>query len=146
MIFYIAIFLTILIDFFTKRIALNYLIWEIIILWDYLKLKLVFNSWIAFSIPINWIILKIITILLILWIWYYYQYEKIKKSRLLDFAFALILGWAIWNWVNRIISWNVLDFISVKYFAIFNFADIFISVWVIFIIFHYLQISWKNKK
>jgi lipoprotein signal peptidase len=33
----------------------------------------------------------------------------------------------------------VVDFLSVKYFAILNFADIFISVWVFFILLYYFQ-------
>lgn len=147
MISYFIIIISFLIDFFTKKIALNNLTQEINIIWDYLKLKLVNNTWIAFSIPISWLILKIITILLIIWIWYYYyQFEKKKQSKLLDIAYALILGWAIGNGIERITNWSVIDFISIKYFAIFNFADIVINIWMMLLIFYYIQIWWKNKK
>jgi len=147
MIAYLIIITSFLIDFSSKKIVLNNLIWEIKIIWDYLKIKLVNNTWIAFSIPLSWLILKIITILLIVWIWYYYyQFEKKKQVKLLDIAYALILGWAIGNGIDRIFNWFVVDFVSIKYFAIFNFADIFINIWMILLIFYYMQMSWKNKK
>lgn len=147
MFLYLITFFTIIIDFITKKIALFHLNKDIPIFWEYLKLKLVYNKWIAFSIPLEWIILKIITLLAIILIsYYYYKFEKNKKSRLLDLWYALIIGWAISNGFDRFVCWSVIDFISVKYFAIFNFADIFINVWVVIILFYYLKLSWKNKK
>lgn len=146
MLFYITTFLAIIIDFFTKKIALFKLHKDMPIFLDYVKLKLIYNDWIAFSIPLKWLILKIITLSVIILIsYYYFQFEKRKKDKLLDLWYALILWWAIGNWFDRLFYWSVLDIISVKYFAIFNFADIFINIWVIIILFYYLRISWKNK-
>lgn len=144
--FYITFILAIITDYLTKNLAANYLKQDILILWDFLKLKFIKNSWIAFSIPITWNLLKIITLILILWISiHYFKYEKIKKSRLNDIAFGLIIWWAIWNAIERIAYWQVIDFISLKYFAIFNFGDIFISIWVIIIlVINFYKNEWEK--
>jgi signal peptidase II len=169
MIFYIIIILCILFDALTKYFASIFLQNSINLFWDFLYLQFVKNSWIAFSINLPF--LKIITIILIIWIFYYYLSErkdkklKIKDSRtslkwhkttcssvplnfklstfsLIDISFWLILWGAIWNWIERILFSEVSDFIWVKYFAVFNFADIFITIWIIL----YLIYLLKSKK
>ncbi len=109
------------------------------ILWEYFWLRLSFNSGIAFSLPITWIPLQVLTIILIIWlIWYYFHEEYPKKSRLLDIWYTLILAWALSHGYERIFFGYVVDFIAVKYFAILNFADIFISIWAFLIILFYV--------
>lgn len=147
MIKYVVVFSLIITDLLSKKAATLFLNTRINLIWDFLSLKLTQNSWIAFSLPLSWIILKIITIILIVWIIYFYEkYEKIKQEKILDFWYYLIIGWAIGNWIERLINSSVTDFISIKYFAIFNFADIFINVWVILILFYYSKQSWKNNQ
>lgn len=105
-------------------------------------LKYVENTWIAFSIPLTWLFQKIITIAIIISIFYYYiKYESIKKNKLIDLSFWLILAWALANAYERIFNWVVTDFIWLQYFAIFNLADSFISIWVII----YLIVEMKRK-
>ncbi len=141
MIFYITIVISLLIDLFSKYYSSLFLHKKIHILWDYFYLKYVENYWIAFSINIPF--LKILTIILIIMIFYYYfKEEKKKKNHIIDLSFWLILWWAIWNGIERIFNWKVIDFIWVKYFAIFNFADIFISAWVLILLINIL----KNNK
>lgn len=129
MIFYITIIFWIFIDLLSKYFAKLHLQNENInILWDFLFLWYVENKWIAFSIEIP--LLKILTLILIFLIFgYYFKEEKKKNDKIIDLSFWLILAWAIGNWYERIFNWFVVDFIWVKYFAIFNFADIFISIW-----------------
>lgn len=130
MFFYLTIFIWFFLDFFSKYLAKNFLTEEIKIISDLIFLKYVENKWIAFSINIPF--LKIVTLILIFWIFYYYfKEEKNKNDKILDFSFWLILAWAIWNWYERIINSFVVDFIWIKYFAIFNLADSFIFVWAI---------------
>jgi len=141
--FYIIIIIWVFLDLFTKNIAFRYLQDRVDILWDFLFLKYVENIWIAFSIELPFI--KIVTFILIIAIFLYYFYEKkhIKTNKyLLDLSFWLILAWAIWNWYERIFNSKVIDFIWIKYFAVFNLADSFISLWAII----YLYIIFKNKK
>jgi len=144
MIFYLTLFIWIIIDILSKNLAFIYLQNKINIFWDFLYLKFILNPWIAFGIEIYPILLKIITISLIILIFYYYKNEKknIKKTKLLDFSFWLILAWAIWNAIERILNSNVIDFIWVKYFSIFNLADSFITIWAIL----YIYILYKNNK
>lgn len=141
--FYIIIVFWVILDLFTKNLANIYLQNKINILWDFLYLQFILNPWIAFWIKIPSILLKIITISLIIMIFCYYRYEKKENNnKLVDIVFWLILAWAIWNWIERIFNSNVIDFIWVKYFSIFNLADSFITIWVII----YLYLLYKNKK
>lgn len=141
MIFYLTIIATVLIDFLTKSLASTYLQEKVSVLWDFLFLKYYENTGIAFSINIPF--LKLITIILILWIFYYYfKEEKNKNSKYIDISFWLIIGWAIWNWIERVFFSKVIDFIWVQNFSIFNLADSFITIGAIM----YLIILYKNNK
>ncbi len=139
--FYITIIIWVILDFITKYFANIFLQEKISILWDFLFLKYVENTGIAFSINVPF--LKIITIILIICIFYYYlKEEKKKNDKWINFSFGLILAWAIWNWIERLIYSAVTDFIWVKSFAIFNLADSFITIWAII----YLYILYKNNQ
>ena len=108
------------------------------ILGEYFGVSLSYNSGIAFSLPITGIPLQIITLLLSIGIIYYYFHIEFPKNiRFLDIWYSLILAWAISHAYERIFIGHVIDFISVKYFAILNFADIFISIGACFILFVY---------
>nr|MDD3720581.1 signal peptidase II [Candidatus Gracilibacteria bacterium] len=88
------------------------------------------NPGIAFSI--NFPFLKIITILIIIGIIFYFlKYEKKKNNLLTNLSFSLIIGGALGNARERLIYSGVTDFIGIKFFSIFNFADIFLSIGVI---------------
>ena len=130
--FYIIIILWIFLDLGSKYIAQLYLQDKINIAGDFLYLEYFENSGIAFSIQLPLLLLKILTITLIIWIFYYYKQEKKNiwenNSVLFDISFALILAWAIWNGIERIINEKVIDFIGVQYFAVFNIADSCISI------------------
>jgi len=142
---YLFISFLIFSDLLSKYIAKTQIEWQIDLISWILFLKYIENPWIAFWIWINWITLKIITIALIMVIiWYYYTEEKKKNSLLIDISFAFIISWAIWNAIERIYNWSVIDFIWIKYFAIFNFADMYISIWVFLYILAILLYN-KNK-
>lgn len=134
--FYIILIIWVILDLYTKYLASIYLTEKIDIFWDFIFFNYVENTWIAFSIPMPLILLKIITIILIFWIFYYYfKVELKKKNKLIDISIWLILAWAVWNWIERIFNGKVIDFIWVNYFAIFNLADIFIFIWACLYIF-----------
>lgn len=130
--FYLYIWLLIWIDLLSKLYAQNNLLVQQNLIGDFLYFKYVENFWIAFSFPIEWILLKILTITLI-WVifWHYITQEKQKKSYIIDSSFIFILWWALWNGYERIFHGKVIDFIAVKYFSVFNLADIFITIGVI---------------
>ena len=104
-----------------------------------LDLRLSENSGIAFSMPLTGVALKVGTIILIALIGYYYlAHERGRRHPLLDLGYGLTLGGAIGNGLERVFLGQVTDFISLRYFAIFNVADIAISVGILCILYVYL--------
>jgi signal peptidase II len=136
----VSILVLISLDYVSKQYAIESLIaWYISLFGEWIGLYLSYNSGVAFSLPIRWLTLQILTVVLIGGIIYHYAREEYaKKSKLLDAGYALILAWAISHAYERIFVGHVIDFIAVKYFAILNFADIFISIGAFCIISYYL--------
>lgn len=100
------------------------------------------NTGIAFSIPLSGVILKVLTLVLIFGIfYYYYTQERWKKSILLHIWYSLIFAGALGNAWERIFRWYVTDFIWVEYFAIFNLADSYISIWACMLLYFYFRNS-----
>ena len=127
-------------DAITKYWAENILSSQIIIIPWLLSLEYARNIGIAFSIPLTGTLLKIVTVILIFGIfWYYWKEEKNKKSSLINFSYTLIFSGALWNAWERIFRGYVTDMISVEYFAIFNLADSYITLWAIGIIYYYYR-------
>jgi signal peptidase II len=118
-------------DYLSKYYANKLLILnKIDLLLDFIYLELHKNKWIAFSINLPF--LKIITVLIILFLVYYYiRYERFKNNKLLNISYILIISWALWNAWERIFLWEVTDFIWIKYFSVFNFADIYINIGIL---------------
>ena len=144
--FFSLIIFCVLLDAITKISAEKYLLSEIILIPHFLSLEYIRNPWIAFSIPVTGIFLKIITIVLIFWIIYYYRKEeKRKKNIYIDISFWLILAGAIGNAWERILRNSVTDFISLQNFAIFNIADSCITLWAILFAFTIFQEQHKKK-
>lgn len=105
------------------------LYWYFPVLSDIFGVKLIYNTGIAFGLPITGIFLKILTFAIIAILCYYYiKHEFPKKNLLIDSAFVCIFAGAISHGYERIFVGHVIDFFAVKNFAIFNFADIFITI------------------
>lgn len=118
---------------------------DIYLFGEWVRLDLSYNPWVAFSLPITGLPLQIITIILVSWlIWYYSHVEYPKKSTLLDSWYVLIIAGALSHAYERIFIWYVVDFISVQYFAILNFADIFISIGALLLFVGYYCMSTNN--
>jgi len=130
MYFYITLIFTIVLDTVSKLSAKNYLTEEISLLWDFVFLRYVENTGIAFSIQLPSLVLKTLTIVLIIGIFYYYKIEKkqFHNSKIYDLAFWLILWGALWNAYERVFHEKVIDFLWVQYFSVMNLADIAISL------------------
>ncbi len=134
----------IFLDLLTKFIAKTFLEKQIPLISDLFSFEFVKNPWIAFSIIIPPIFLKLMTIILIFGIVYYYIKEERKKQDwMTDISFIFILAGALGNAYERIFVGEVIDFISIKYFSVFNFADIYISLWAI--LYLYKTLLWARK-
>ncbi len=68
------------------------------------------------------------------------------QGRVYPWIYALILGGAAGNLMDRAIRGYVVDFIDLPWFATSNIADVAISVAVILIIFLSLQDIRKERK
>jgi len=136
--YYILWVVLIFLDALTKYLAEVYLSNDIFLIPWILSLQYAQNIGIAFSIPLTWILLKIVTVILIFALFYYYwKEERNKKSSILHMSYILIFAWALGNAWERIFRWFVTDFISLEYFAIFNLADSYITLWAIGILYAY---------
>lgn len=92
-------------------------------------IQLVYNSGIAFGLPLTGTLLKILTFAIFVGLVYYYvNYEYSKHQKVIDIAFVLIFAGGVPHLYERIFMGRVVDFFALKYFAIFNTADIFITV------------------
>ncbi len=118
---------------------------------DYLNLDLVWNTGIGFGLfnleagffyhSISMLIFVVILILIFL---------IIKSPLVIDkFLYSMILGGALGNFYDRAIYFAVPDFIDIHFndyhWFTFNFADIFISLGIVMIIFKELFFE-KNEK
>lgn len=143
MFYFLGIIILIFIDLLTKYFAKIYLVNKFQIFWDFVYLKYIENTWIAFWMPLEWVFLKIITLLIVIWIVYYFlKFEENKNNIIIKSSYALILAWALGNWYERIFNWVVIDFVWVRNFSVFNLADTYLSIWAfLYILFYFL-----NKK
>ena len=82
----------------------------------------------------------------------YYFHKEAQGHRLFSISLMLLLGGAIGNFIDRLVSGEVVDFISVLIpiinydFPIFNIADASLSIGVVTLIIHIIMDEKKNKK
>ena len=143
---FILIIIWVVLDAFTKIWVQIYLSSETISIIPWLlSIEYVRNPGIAFSLPLTWNLLKIVTLILIfVIIIYYIKEERPKKNPLLDIWFAAIFSGALWNAWERIFLSSVTDMIAVERFAVFNLADSLICIWACILL--YVTFFTKNTK
>ncbi len=128
-----------ILDQTSKTYVVNYLNFdEVIYLTSFLNLQLIWNDGIAFgllsfdnNIYYHLITLVIFTVIIIL---FYF----IKNQDRFSFCYAMIVGGALGNLVDRVRYSSVPDFIDFHiynfHWFVFNIADIFVSLGVICLI------------
>ena len=137
-----SITILVCIDYFSKQYVEHLFVHSMVnsfsLIGEYLGISLSYNSGIAFSLPITGWPLQMLTVMLVFGLSLYYALREYPKhSQILDIWYILILAWAFSHMYERIWVGHVIDFIAVKYFAILNFADIFISIGACFIFYAY---------
>ena len=153
---FIKEFLVVFLIFLLDRISKIYVIYldgrlngEEIYSSKFLNIHLIWNEGIAFGLlSVNqatyYNILTFIILLVILFV----LYLLIRSNGFEKFSLSMIFGGAIGNMVDRIIYKAVPDFIDFHvenfHWFIFNVADIFITIGVIFMIIN--EFTYKNKK
>lgn len=145
---YIAIALAIAIFFSIDRIlkllALNFKTAQPFqLIKNILSFQFTANSYMAFSLPLGGLLLNIlitvVVILLLIYIIYLISYKSERKSEII--FLSIIFAGALSNIFDRLIYGYVVDYLELKYFTIFNLADVMISSGAIILIFKNL----KNK-
>lgn len=130
LIFYSIVVSVFILDQISKHLILqSFTFGESYPLWDpFLYLTLAQNRGIAFGLfrHASGILMVLITISLLVLTWMSASMQKLPP--MVRVAFAFILGGAFGNWVDRMRFGYVVDFIDVRIWPIFNFADTFISV------------------
>lgn len=100
----------------------------------------VLNKWIAWGIDLN---IPFIFLGFIFAIWV--AYLLFQKKYIGKYLFVLILAWGIGNFIDRLVFGGVRDFIDLTVWPVFNLADIYLTLsimWIIYIEF-ILQDSWN---
>ena len=127
-IFMIAIFF--MADQYLKHLAVNKFSRQSYnLISNFLTFSFTPNYYIAFSLPISGPFLNIVIALMIIGIFSYliYSYRQ-QKNTLFLIGVLLILSGAISNFLDRIISGYVIDYIYLKHFTVFNLADTYIFI------------------
>ena len=144
---FIITLIVLIVDIISKLIVKHYMILDnsVYVINNFLDLTYVKNTGVAWSIfANNKYFVLILSGIIIMGIIYYVYREK-PTRKITKLAYALILGGALGNYVNRILYGYVIDFIDVKIFGynypIFNMADIFIVLGVILLVYD----TWRGE-
>lgn len=134
--FWIVIIIGILLDQFSKYwIAGHFVLGESLpVIPNVFHLTYILNKGAAFSILSGKVWLLIIVSLVALGgiLWYYRETDPSEKLKI--FSLACITGGAIGNLIDRICLGAVRDFLDFLIWPIFNIADCFVVVGVVFLL------------
>lgn len=129
--YFVSIFLFFVLDRFTKVYILKNPLPNFGN--GFLNLKI--NQVAAFSLPVTYFVLYpiIIVILIFLFLWWF---KEFKKKSILIWPSGLVIIGAISNLLDRLSYGGVVDFITVPYFTVFNLSDVYISIGVVWLLWH----------
>lgn len=147
----IIISLSVILDQVSKLLVELYLPFaQVIEVFPSFAMYRIWNEGVAFSFLAGYessalVILALVVVGVVIWLWKSSPKERIWLSA----GYAMIIGGALGNIIDRGIYGHVVDFIMIYYqnwsFAIFNIADCFITIGVVFIIFDEIWIAYKAR-
>ncbi|MFA4941662.1 MAG: signal peptidase II [Patescibacteria group bacterium] len=108
---------------------------------DIFSFHFVANSYISFSLPLRGWLINFIILLIIGLLTYYIFYLILnkKEQKIEIILLTLVLFGAISNILDRFIYGYVVDYLELRYFTVFNLADIMISGGVFVLLFNNLK-------
>lgn len=113
-------------DRFFKALAMNYFQEiEFELVGSIFKFNLAANKFIAFSLPVTGMILIVINSIIILTL-FYYIFFSLSLHDVRAGALTIILFGAASNMFDRLKFGYVVDYLDLKYFTVFNIADMMI--------------------
>lgn len=136
----LTLFLTAL-DLAAKWLAQKYLGAPIEIWPGIFQLKLSYNTGVAFSIPIPNLAMIIATPILLIGLWYGIKRVCNIRHVVSKISLALMLAGGIGNFVNRIWTGAVIDFLDFSFWPSFNLADAYLTVGAFLLIAFYGKIK-----
>lgn len=131
--------LVVVADRITKSIASNLLLERksVELISDFLYLSLVKNTGVAFGLYKGFsVFLSIIGFLGFLAMLVFFP--EIFRAKLSSVFIGLILGGAFSNFFDRITAGYVIDFIDIRFFSVFNLADVAITIGVMLLLYEFL--------
>lgn len=141
--YFLIIIFFVIFDRFFKFLAINnFFNQPIRLIGDFFQMQFVKNYYIAFSLPFKGIFLNILIILIIILLLYYLIAVFKRKEYGQTILLVLIILGAISNLFDRIRLGYVVDYLDLKYFTVFNLADVMIVGGVIGL----LILNFFNKK
>ena len=143
---WITLIVLLLIDRVTKRLTLEFLADNTLMLLPYLHLRYVQNTGAAFgTMQGGNTILIVITLLILVYLLKNWK-ELCAYGPLVKWGLVLILGGALGNLYDRITLGFVVDFIDLRVWPVFNAADSFITVGGVMLTFTLLFPRRKESK
>jgi signal peptidase II len=146
--FFTMLIFFLFLDLLTKRyFEAHYDIGETkIVLPQWLSWNLIHNPGASFGFLSGFTVLLIFIQLAAIILIFIVYFTIKKKRRFTSLGFALLLGGALGNFIDRIQYGYVIDFISFRWWpAIFNIADIEIRTGSIILIFYYIIVKNRGK-
>jgi signal peptidase II len=146
----VLMIILVLIDQVSKFLVVQHmhLYQQIVIIKDFFSLNFVYNEGAAFSLLSGHTLLFYIFSIMTLVILGYYFINSERFSLLL--ALAIVISGTLGNLIDRLLYHKVVDFLSFTFLkqplAIFNFADICVSVGVILLIVDIMANDHKRSK
>ncbi|HPT08642.1 MAG TPA: signal peptidase II [bacterium] len=112
-------------DRYLKFLAINFKE-DFFIIKNVLKFTFFPNEFISFSIPFSGVVLNIVLIILLILVIIFLIWS-LRKKRINDFlaSLAVFFG-ATSNFIDRIFFSYAIDYLDLKFFPVFNLADILI--------------------
>lgn len=134
--FYSAVIFLFIIDRLIKFLAVNnFFTPPLNILGNFFKLNFIPNYYISFSLPVGGLVISVLVFIIIIGLLFtLINFYKKKDYKYVLLLIVIILG-AISNLADRIKYGFVIDYFDLKYFTVFNVADIMIVFGIISIFF-----------
>ena len=115
---------------------------EFLLLGDWLKLKLAYNSGVAFGLPLNSYLILAAYVVILAAVAALTGICYRRKQAAMAIIFSFIFAGGFSNLLDRLKFGQVIDYLDVKFYSVFNLADVMIVVGVLLII----AINWKKRK
>ena len=144
------------VDWFTKYLAQAHLgDRRISIIGEFLQLRYVENTGLAFgSFAGNVAVTTLTPVVCMIavvaacfcFVYYFKKRNEWKAIKVTGIMCVFYIAGFLGNYAERIVNGKVIDFISVKGFAVFNMADIYATVCQVLLIVGLCPIMWKYRK